>query len=166
MLCLLCPLQAAKVCNNMVLAVSMAGLSEALALGMRLGLDPALLTTIFNTSSARCWSSEVYNPCPVRRGGGSVTELGAEAANGGRGVRHAGVEVWVLLVLAQNGASTAAVPQPLAATRVLLSQGKCGSPGGAAPCSTRISNWHSICVWKGAGGRVQHMCSAVHGMTP
>lgn len=30
----------------------------------RLGLDSKLLAKILNTSSGRCWSSEVYNPCP------------------------------------------------------------------------------------------------------
>ena len=30
----------------------------------RLGLDPKLLAKILNMSSGRCWSSEVYNPCP------------------------------------------------------------------------------------------------------
>jgi 3-hydroxyisobutyrate dehydrogenase len=56
--------QAAKLANNLVLAISMAAVSEGLALGMKLGLDPKLLTDIFNSSSARCWSSDVYNPCP------------------------------------------------------------------------------------------------------
>lgn len=56
--------QAAKVCNNLVLGVSMAAVAEALALGNQLGLDPKLLSSIFNTSSARCWSSDSYNPCP------------------------------------------------------------------------------------------------------
>ncbi|KAK9829010.1 hypothetical protein WJX72_003382 [[Myrmecia] bisecta] len=56
--------QAAKVCNNLALAIEMAGIAEALALGAKLGLDPRLLSSIFNTSSARCWSSEAYNPCP------------------------------------------------------------------------------------------------------
>ena len=60
------PCMRAQVCNNLVLGVTMAGLSEGLALGRRLGLDPQLLSQIFNISSARCWSSEVYNPCPVR----------------------------------------------------------------------------------------------------
>ena len=45
----------------------MAGVAEGLSLGRRLGLDPALLTAIFNSSSARCWASDSYNPCPVRR---------------------------------------------------------------------------------------------------
>lgn len=56
--------QAAKICNNMLLAISMIGTSEAMNLGQRLGLDPKLLAKILNTSSGRCWSSEVYNPCP------------------------------------------------------------------------------------------------------
>ena len=30
----------------------------------RLGLDPKLLSSIFNMSTGRCWSSEVYNPVP------------------------------------------------------------------------------------------------------
>jgi hypothetical protein len=48
--------QAAKVCNNLALAISMAGVSEALALGQRLGIDAHTLSNIFNSSSARCWS--------------------------------------------------------------------------------------------------------------
>ena len=58
--------QAAKLCNNLVRGISMAGVAEGLALGQRLGLDPARLTEIFNGSSARCWSSDTYNPVPVR----------------------------------------------------------------------------------------------------
>ncbi|PSC75511.1 putative 3-hydroxyisobutyrate mitochondrial [Micractinium conductrix] len=54
----------AKLCNNLVLSVSMAAVSEGLALGKHLGLDPHLLSEIFNTSSARCWSSDTYNPVP------------------------------------------------------------------------------------------------------
>ena len=44
----------------------MAAVAEALALGVKLGLDPKLLSDIFNSSSARCWSSDTYNPCPVQ----------------------------------------------------------------------------------------------------
>eukprot|EP00249_Psilotum_nudum_P010127 c22348_g1_i1 orf=365-1405(-) len=55
---------AAKVCNNLALGVSMAGISEALALGQKLGIDAQTLSVIFNTSSARCWSSDTYNPVP------------------------------------------------------------------------------------------------------
>ena len=56
--------QAAKLCNNLVLAVSMAGVAEGMLLGQRLGVDKQTLASIFNTSSARCWSSDTYNPCP------------------------------------------------------------------------------------------------------
>ncbi|XP_067948380.1 probable 3-hydroxyisobutyrate dehydrogenase, mitochondrial [Watersipora subatra] len=56
--------QAAKICNNMLLGISMIGVSEAMNLGISLGLDPKLLASILNTSSGRCWSSDTYNPCP------------------------------------------------------------------------------------------------------
>ncbi|CAL5184159.1 unnamed protein product [Lathyrus oleraceus] len=55
---------AAKICNNLALAVSMLGISEALALGQSLGVSASSLTEIFNCSSARCWSSDTYNPVP------------------------------------------------------------------------------------------------------
>ena len=56
--------QVAKVANNMLLGISMIGTSEAMALGVSLGMDPKVLAGIINTSSGRCWSSEVYNPYP------------------------------------------------------------------------------------------------------
>eukprot|EP00798_Chlamydomonas_sp_ICE-L_P011831 gene11831-6_t len=42
----------------------MAAISEALALGAAVGLDPKQLTDVFNSSSARCCISDAYNPCP------------------------------------------------------------------------------------------------------
>lgn len=56
--------QAAKLCNNLVLGISMAAVCEGHVLGGRLGLDPKILADILNTSSGRCWSSDTYNPCP------------------------------------------------------------------------------------------------------
>lgn len=47
------------------MAIEMAGVSEALALGAAQGLDPAKLTAVMNTSSAACWASKSYNPVPV-----------------------------------------------------------------------------------------------------
>uniref|UniRef100_A0A2P2JKK3 3-hydroxyisobutyrate dehydrogenase n=1 Tax=Rhizophora mucronata TaxID=61149 RepID=A0A2P2JKK3_RHIMU len=55
---------AAKICNNLAMGVSMAGVSEALALGQSLGITATALTRILNSSSARCWSSDTYNPVP------------------------------------------------------------------------------------------------------
>ncbi|XP_062385563.1 3-hydroxyisobutyrate dehydrogenase a [Sardina pilchardus] len=56
--------QAAKLCNNMLLAIGMIGTAETMNLGIRLGLDPKLLAQILNMSSGRCWSSASYNPVP------------------------------------------------------------------------------------------------------
>ncbi|KAL6561906.1 hypothetical protein OROGR_002913 [Orobanche gracilis] len=54
----------AKICNNLAMGVSMLGVSEAFALGQSLGITATTLTKIFNSSSARCWSSDTYNPVP------------------------------------------------------------------------------------------------------
>lgn len=56
--------QVAKVANNMLLAISMIGTAEAMSLGVSLGMDPKVLASIINTSSGRCWSSEINNPYP------------------------------------------------------------------------------------------------------
>ena len=56
--------QAAKICNNMLLAISMIGTAEVMNLGQQLGLDKKMLAHILNISTGRCWSSELYNPCP------------------------------------------------------------------------------------------------------
>lgn len=56
--------QVVKICNNLVLGISMIGVSEAMNLGVKLGMDAKTLASIFNTSSARCWSSDTYNPVP------------------------------------------------------------------------------------------------------
>jgi 3-hydroxyisobutyrate dehydrogenase len=56
--------QVAKACNNMLLAIHMLGTCEALAMGEKHGLDPAVLSEIMLASSGRNWSLEVYNPWP------------------------------------------------------------------------------------------------------
>jgi 3-hydroxyisobutyrate dehydrogenase len=56
--------QVAKACNNMLLAIHMIGSAEALEMGARNGLDPAVLSEIMLASSGRNWSLEVYNPYP------------------------------------------------------------------------------------------------------
>ena len=56
--------QIAKMCNNMLLAIHMAGTAEALALGVKEGLDPGVLSTIMGKSSGNNWSLERYNPWP------------------------------------------------------------------------------------------------------
>lgn len=56
--------QAAKICNNMLLAIHMVGTSEALRLGLANGIDAKVLSNIMVCSSGRNWTLEEYNPCP------------------------------------------------------------------------------------------------------
>ena len=56
--------QVAKVCNNMLLAIHMCGTAEAIALGVKNGLDANVLSEIMRKSSGGNWSLEVYNPYP------------------------------------------------------------------------------------------------------
>jgi 3-hydroxyisobutyrate dehydrogenase len=56
--------QIAKVCNNMLLAILMTGTAEALALGVRNGLDPETLSAVMQQSSGGNWALNVYNPWP------------------------------------------------------------------------------------------------------
>ncbi|MGB3835827.1 3-hydroxyisobutyrate dehydrogenase [Castellaniella sp.] len=56
--------QVAKICNNMLLGILMAGTAETLALGVANGLDPNTLSEIIAKSSGRNWATELYNPWP------------------------------------------------------------------------------------------------------
>lgn len=56
--------QIAKMCNNLLLGISMIGVAEAMALGNSLGIDTDVLAGVINSSTGRCWSSEIYNPWP------------------------------------------------------------------------------------------------------
>jgi 3-hydroxyisobutyrate dehydrogenase len=56
--------QAAKICNNMLLGISMIGTCEAFALAEKLGLDPARFFEISSRSSGQCWSMTSYCPVP------------------------------------------------------------------------------------------------------
>jgi 3-hydroxyisobutyrate dehydrogenase len=56
--------QAAKICNNMILGVSMIAVSEAFALAEKLGLSHQALFDVASTSSGQCWSLTSYCPVP------------------------------------------------------------------------------------------------------
>ncbi|MGN6517705.1 MAG: 3-hydroxyisobutyrate dehydrogenase [Rhizomicrobium sp.] len=56
--------QAAKICNNMMLGISMIGTCETLALGEKLGLKVQNLFDIMSTSSGQSWSLTTYCPVP------------------------------------------------------------------------------------------------------
>ncbi|KAF8644141.1 hypothetical protein AX16_008668 [Volvariella volvacea WC 439] len=54
----------AKICNNLVLGVEQIVVAEAMLLGQKLGLDPAILAGVINSSTGGCWASSVNNPVP------------------------------------------------------------------------------------------------------
>ncbi len=56
--------QAAKICNNMILGISMIAVSEAFVLGEKLGLSHQALFDVASTSSGQCWSLTTYCPVP------------------------------------------------------------------------------------------------------
>jgi len=53
---------AAKICNNMALGVQQVVVAEAMLLGQKLGLNPRVLASVINSSTGRCWASEINNP--------------------------------------------------------------------------------------------------------
>lgn len=56
--------QAAKLCNNMILGISMIGVSEAFILARQLGLSDQKLFEIVNNASGQCWVMSQYAPVP------------------------------------------------------------------------------------------------------
>ncbi|GLC41791.1 hypothetical protein PLESTB_001702000 [Pleodorina starrii] len=56
--------QAARLCNTLVMAATMAATAEAMALARRLGVDPWVITRVLNSGSGRSWVSQEYNPVP------------------------------------------------------------------------------------------------------
>jgi 3-hydroxyisobutyrate dehydrogenase len=56
--------QAAKICNNMILGISMIAVGEAFVLGEKLGLTHQALFDVASTASGQCWSLTTYCPVP------------------------------------------------------------------------------------------------------
>jgi 3-hydroxyisobutyrate dehydrogenase len=100
--------QAAKICNNMVLGISMIGVCEALALAEKLGLDPVKFHEISSQSSGQCWSLTSYCPWP-----GPVP-----TAPSNRGYEGGFATAMMLkdLKLAQEAAAKSGAATPLGAT--------------------------------------------------
>jgi len=97
--------QAAKICNNMILGVSMIAVSEAFVLAESLGLDKQKLFDISSTASGQCWALTRYCPVPG--------PLPASPANRDY---QAGFTVAMMLkdlTLAQTAASTSGATTPL-----------------------------------------------------
>jgi len=56
--------QAAKICNNMILGISMVAISEAFTMAEQLGLSANKLFEVVNNSSGQCWALSKYVPVP------------------------------------------------------------------------------------------------------
>ncbi|KAK7440223.1 hypothetical protein VKT23_017165 [Stygiomarasmius scandens] len=54
----------AKICNNLILGVQQIVVGEAMLLGDKLGLDPAVLASVVGSSTGNCWSVSTNNPVP------------------------------------------------------------------------------------------------------
>lgn len=104
--------QVAKVCNNMLLGISMIGTCEAFLLGEKLGLDAETLFNISSTASGQCWSMTSYCPVP-----GPVP---ASPANNDYKPGFTAGMMLKDLRLAQDAAETAHAPTPLGAQAAQL----------------------------------------------
>ncbi len=104
--------QAAKICNNMILGISMIAVSEAFALADKLGLERQKLFDVASQASGQCWSLTSYCPVP-----GPVP---ASPAN--RDYRPGFTAAMMLkdLRLAQEAALAAGVATPLGAEAAAL----------------------------------------------
>jgi 3-hydroxyisobutyrate dehydrogenase len=99
--------QAAKICNNMMLAVSMIGVCEAFVLAEKLGLSHQALFDVASSSSGQCWSLTSYCPVP-----GLVP---AAPSNNQYKPGFASALMLKDLKLAQEAASTSGATTPLGA---------------------------------------------------
>jgi 3-hydroxyisobutyrate dehydrogenase len=97
--------QAAKICNNMILGISMIAVSEAFSLAEKLGLSHQALFDVASTSSGQCWSLTSYCPVP-----GPVP---ASPANNDYKPGFAAALMLKDLTLAQDAANAAGAATPL-----------------------------------------------------
>jgi 3-hydroxyisobutyrate dehydrogenase len=104
--------QAAKICNNMILGVSMIAVSEAFMLAKRLGLDAQKLFDVASTASGQCWALTNYCPAP-----GPVP---ASPANRDYQPGFTAAMMLKDLMLAQQAASAAGASTPLGAEAAQL----------------------------------------------
>ena len=104
--------QAAKICNNMILGISMIGVCEAFVLAEKLGLSHQALFDVASSSSGQCWSLTSYCPVP-----GPVP---ASPANSGYKPGFASALMWKDLKLAQEAATAAGASTPLGAEAAQL----------------------------------------------
>jgi 3-hydroxyisobutyrate dehydrogenase len=106
--------QVVKICNNMLLAVSMIGLCEAFTLGQKLGLAPQTLFDVVSKSTGQCWALTGYCPVP-----GPVP---SSPANRDYAAGFTAAMMLKDLRLAQQAAGAVAAPTPMGAAAAALYQ--------------------------------------------
>lgn len=106
--------QTAKICNNMMLAVSMIGVCEGFALAEKLGLSSQTLFDICSTSTSQCWAMTSYCPMP-----GPVS---AAPSNRGYAAGFTAANMLKDLRLAQQAAGATAAATPLGSAAANLYQ--------------------------------------------
>ncbi len=111
--------QAAKICNNMILGISMIAVCEGFLLAERLGLDAQKLFEISSKSSGQCWSMTSYCPVP-----GPVP---TSPANRGYKPGFTGAMMVKDLRLAQEAAHATGAATPLGAAAQALYSLYCSS---------------------------------------
>jgi len=116
--------QAAKICNNMILGISMIGVAEAFALGEKLGLSHQALFDVASTSSGQCWSLTTYCPVP-----GPVPTSPA------------------------NNAYKPGFAADLMLKDLRLAQAAAGSTGAATPLGAEAAQLYALFAGQGNGGR-------------
>jgi len=122
--------QAAKICNNMILGISMIAVSEAFALAEKLGLESQKLFDISSKSSGQCWSLTTYCPVP-----GPVP---TSPANRDYTPGFSAAMMLKDLKLAQDAARTAGASTPLGANASALYQLFVGQGGGSSDFSAIV----------------------------
>ncbi|SLN44610.1 3-hydroxyisobutyrate dehydrogenase [Oceanibacterium hippocampi] len=113
--------QVAKICNNMILGISMIGVSEAFVLAEKLGLDAQTFFDISSAASGQCWAMTSYCPVP-----GPVP---ASPANRGYQPGFSADNMLKDLRLSQEAAATAASATPLGEAAARLYEQYVGKDG-------------------------------------
>lgn len=106
--------QAVKICNNMLLAISMIGVCEAFTLAQKLGLTPQTLFDVVGKSTGQCWALTGYCPVP-----GPVP---SSPANRDYAAGFTAAMMLKDLRLAQQAAGAVAAPTPMGAAAAALYQ--------------------------------------------
>jgi 3-hydroxyisobutyrate dehydrogenase len=116
--------QAAKICNNMILGVSMIAVCEAFGLAEKLGLEAQTLFDISSQSSGQCWALTSYCPVP-----GPVPAAPS------------------------NRDYTPGFTAAMMLKDLRLAQQAAGSAGAATPLGAAAANLYQLLIDEGAGGR-------------